>query len=59
MYSLPSIPSYQPPFQQICFNEPIKIPVTKAGNEKSNTIYVPIHNSLTVSYPLGNKGSFF
>lgn len=56
MYSFPSIPSStNPPFQQIHFNEPIKIPVTKAGTEKSNRIYIPIHITLTVPYLLGNK----
>lgn len=56
MYSFPSIPSStNPPFQRIHFNEPIKIPVTKAGTEKSNRIYIPIHITLTVPYLLGNK----
>lgn len=56
MYPLSPIPSSsQPPFQQICFNEPIKIPVTKADTEKSNRIYMLMHITLTVPYLLGNK----
>lgn len=46
---------FQPPLQQISINELIKIPVTKAGNEKSNRSDMPIHITLKLPCLLGYK----
>lgn len=49
--------SYQSPFQQIRFNEPNKISVTKAGTEKSAE-FICLFTDSNSSISLGNKRSF-